>query len=193
MWTHEIEKQSCSLINFTSSNTSNAEMFGGRLSVFQFFSLSVLSSPFIFQKWFHFIVSFFSYFLPLKNYLFSKMNCLTWRNWEKGKFAQVINRATLSGTKSVSFTQLIKWKRLAIFSDWSFNDVFFKICFIFDCAGFSLPCMGLLWFWRAGAPLRLQWAGFSLRRLLLFLSIGSRGFRLQQLQLVGSAVAVPGL
>ena len=127
MWTHEIKKQSYSLINFTSSNTSNAEMFGGRLSVFQFFSLSVLSSPFIFQKWFHFIVPFFSYFLPLKNYLFSKMNCLTWRNWEKGKFAQVINRATLSGTKSVSFTQLIKWKRLAIFSDWFFNDVFLKL------------------------------------------------------------------
>ena len=49
-------------------------------------------------------------FLAFKK-LSSKMNCLTWRNWEKGKFAQVINKATLSGTKTVSLYSVDKMEK----------------------------------------------------------------------------------
>ena len=55
----------------------------------------------------------------------------------------------------------------------SFIFIFKRYLFIYDCAGYSLPCTGFLWLWPAGAALQLQSTGFSLLWLLLW-SMDSR-------------------
>ena len=58
--------------------------------------------------------------------------------------------------------------------------------FIYNCTGSSLLSTGFLWLGPAGTALSLRCKGCSLWWLLSLQSTGSRGYRLQQLQLRGS-------